>query len=187
MFLAKCSDSTYCLRTNNEPIEDVDDWVMVEFKNIGPDKIILLGDANGYVFSAWHIYDAKSKLIINDSNYRHTDKNQRTPIDEWPCPITLKSQQRYHVIMQSPPHPMQISSSMQQFMYYKPITDSVYKYWLSMPESKITNNPLELLEKYRDKIMPKDYIISRSILTNSYIDSKYILYNDSLVKSWIND
>ncbi len=188
MFLAKCDDSTYCLKTNIEPIEDVHEWTIIEFKNVGKEKLVLLGNSAGFIFSAKYSFQDSFKLFHSDFRFDHISRNSFYE-DMMPCLIELLPNQSYYNIDESNcwdekcrKHP-----NMNQFIYYKPDIDSVYRYWFIKSEMKITANALELLEKTKNNLSAERYHVYSHMFRDSYKDTKRIFQEDSLVKSWIND
>lgn len=188
IYLARCKDSAFCLKTNIKPIQEVNEWSIIEFKNMGKDKLILLGNSAGYIFSAKYSFQDSFKLFHSDFRFDHISRNSFYE-DIMPCPIELLPNQSYYNIDESKcwdekckKHP-----SMNQFIYYKPNIDSVYRYWFIRSEMKITDNALELLEKTKNNLSAERYHVYSPMFRDSYKDTKRIFQEDSLVKSWIND
>ncbi|MBK9253876.1 MAG: hypothetical protein IPM42_00160 [Saprospiraceae bacterium] len=154
-WLDKCYDDRWCLK-NDGPLQDVHDWSLIEIKNIGTNKIILLGSSGGDIFSSWYFFNNNNEILIDNFSDQYINKDPRMHVSNQPCPIHLLPQQNYFII-HTAPHPLQSRSCIYQFMYYRPDKDSVYRYWLVLPEMKITENSLELVEKYKGKVTPERY------------------------------
>ncbi len=189
MYMELDSESRIYLDSGEKYANDISAWGgIIEYKNIGKDKLVLLGNYGGKIFSASYSFGETFNLFFSDFAYERISNNDINA-EMKPCPIELLPQQSYYYLEQDlcfeekcKKHP-----SMDLFIYYKPEIDSVYRYWFIRSETKVTDNALELLERTKNDLSAERYNVYYHMFRDSYMDTKRIFKEDSLVKSWINE